>query len=72
MIEIDECIIEQCKKADCRAQMQLYAILYKRVYNTCFRIIRNPLEAEEAMQEACRCLRCDHFGCGAMVGGRDL
>lgn len=52
MIEIDECIIEQCKKSDRRAQMQLYVILYKRVYNTCFRIIRNPLEAEETMQEA--------------------
>ena len=25
---------------------------------------------EEAMREAGRCLRCDHYGCGAMKGGR--
>ncbi len=25
---------------------------------------------EEAMREAGRCLRCDHYGCGAMEGGR--
>ena len=43
----------------------------------------NPLEArgdfalatcgmteEEAMQEASRCLRCDHFGYGIFKGGR--
>ena len=25
---------------------------------------------EEALQECGRCLRCDHFGCGTMIGGR--
>ena len=25
---------------------------------------------EEAMRESGRCLRCDHYGCGAMIGGR--
>ena len=25
---------------------------------------------EEAMREAGRCLRCDHYGCGVMEGGR--
>lgn len=25
---------------------------------------------EEAVQECGRCLRCDHFGCGTLVGGR--
>ncbi len=29
-----------------------------------------PMTPEEAMKEAGRCLRCDHFGCGTMVGGR--
>ena len=28
------------------------------------------MTVEEAQQECARCLRCDHFGCGAMVGGR--
>ena len=25
---------------------------------------------EEALRESSRCLRCDHFGCGAQKGGR--
>ena len=29
-----------------------------------------PMTEEEAAREAGRCLRCDHFGCGAMEGGR--
>ena len=29
-----------------------------------------PLTAEEAAREAGRCLRCDHYGCGTMEGGR--
>lgn len=52
MIDIDAAIIEQCKQNDRRAQMQLYNFFYKRVYNTCFRIIRNQVEAEDAMQES--------------------
>lgn len=37
-----------------------------------FEHVEELLTHEEAMQEAGRCLRCDHFGCGAMEGGRDL
>ncbi|MBQ9932147.1 MAG: FAD-dependent oxidoreductase [Firmicutes bacterium] len=33
--------------------------------------IENGLVYEEAMQEAGRCLRCDHYGFGALRGGRD-
>jgi NADPH-dependent glutamate synthase beta subunit-like oxidoreductase len=29
----------------------------------------NPMRLEEALQEAGRCLRCDHFGCGVLEGG---
>ncbi len=29
-----------------------------------------PMSEEEAMQEASRCLRCDHYGCGILRGGR--
>lgn len=36
-----------------------------------FEHVENALSYEEAMQEAGRCLRCDHFGCGVMKGGRD-
>lgn len=36
-----------------------------------FEHVENPYTYEEAMQEANRCLRCDHFGCGVLKGGRD-
>ena len=36
-----------------------------------FEHVENPLTYEEAMQECSRCLRCDHFGCGCLEGGRD-
>ena len=29
-----------------------------------------PMTPEEAARESGRCLRCDHYGCGAMEGGR--
>ncbi len=52
MINFDTDIIEQCKKGERRAQMQLYATFYKRVYNTCYRILRNSSEAEDTMQDS--------------------
>lgn len=36
-----------------------------------FEHVENAYTHEEAMQEANRCLRCDHFGCGVLEGGRD-
>lgn len=33
-------------------------------------LVENGLSREEALQEASRCLRCDHFGHGAFRGGR--
>ena len=33
--------------------------------------VETSLSYEEAMQEADRCLRCDHFGCGVLKGGMD-
>ena len=35
-----------------------------------FGYVEMPMSREEAVQECGRCLRCDHFGCGAMEGGR--
>ncbi|MBR1913602.1 MAG: FAD-dependent oxidoreductase, partial [Lachnospiraceae bacterium] len=35
-----------------------------------FEFVELPMTYEEAMREAGRCLRCDHYGCGAMKGGR--
>ena len=36
---------------------------------TNFDEVEIPMTPEEAMREAGRCLRCDHYGCGPMVGG---
>ncbi len=33
--------------------------------------VENNMSLEEAMQESSRCLRCDHFGCGVLRGGRE-
>ena len=35
-----------------------------------FAEVEQPMSTEEVLQECGRCLRCDHFGCGALVGGR--
>ncbi len=35
-----------------------------------FDFVELSMTKEEAMREAGRCLRCDHYGCGAMEGGR--
>ena len=42
---------------------------YERKHD--FEHVENPYTHEEAMQEAGRCLRCDHFGCGVLKGGLD-
>lgn len=35
-----------------------------------FEHVECPMTHEEAMQESGRCLRCDVYGCGNMIGGR--
>lgn len=35
-----------------------------------FAYVEMPMSREEAVQECGRCLRCDHFGCGALEGGQ--
>ncbi len=35
-----------------------------------FDLMEKPMTAKDASQEASRCLRCDHFGCGIFKGGR--
>lgn len=37
---------------------------------TNFDFVELPMTYEEAMRESGRCLRCDHYGCGSMEGGR--
>lgn len=35
-----------------------------------FECVENPVSHDEAVQECGRCLRCDHYGCGTLEGGR--
>ena len=35
-----------------------------------FEHVEIPMTDEEAQRESSRCLRCDHYGCGSMEGGR--
>lgn len=35
-----------------------------------FEYVEMDISLEEAIQECSRCLRCDHYGCGIMEGGR--
>ena len=35
-----------------------------------FEPVENGMTYDEAMQECRKCLRCDHFGCGVLEGGR--
>lgn len=45
-------LIEKCRHGDRTAQLTLYRHYSQRLYATCLRIIGNPSEAEEAMQDA--------------------
>ncbi|MDR1896374.1 MAG: RNA polymerase sigma factor [Prevotellaceae bacterium] len=46
-----EKVIEGCRYRNRKAQMQLYDLFYKMVYNCCHRILLQSTEAEDAMQE---------------------
>ncbi len=45
-------LVEACRAKNTRAQQQLYNTYYKMVYNSCYRIFSNALDAEDCMQES--------------------
>ena len=47
-----ENIIEGCKRANSKCQLQFYNMYYKMVYSSCYRILPDAMDAEDAMQEA--------------------
>lgn len=49
---IHQDLIDGCKLGDQKAQFQIYKLYYKAMYNTCLRIVNDPMEAEDIMQEA--------------------
>jgi RNA polymerase sigma-70 factor (ECF subfamily) len=44
--------IEGCRRGDPKAQFELYKAYYKPMYHICLRMVGNPVEAEDVMQEA--------------------
>jgi RNA polymerase sigma factor (sigma-70 family) len=45
-------LIDKCKDNDQESQFKIYKIYYKSMYNTSLRIVNDPLEAEDLMQES--------------------
>jgi len=45
-------LIEACKKGDRKSQFELYRLYSSAMYNTTLRIVRDPDDAEDVMQEA--------------------
>ena len=45
-------LIEGCKKNNQQAQLKMYNLYYKAMYNTSLRIVNNTFEAEDIMQES--------------------
>ncbi len=51
-IEVNNHLIEGCRKNKRSAQIRIYELYYKAMYNTSLRIVQNREEAEDIMQEA--------------------
>jgi RNA polymerase sigma factor (sigma-70 family) len=49
---IHQDLIERCKDGDRSAQFEIYGLYYKAMYNTSLRIVKDPGEAEDIMQES--------------------
>ena len=45
-------LIEACKRGDRKAQFELYKLYYTAMFNTALRIVGDPDDAEDIMQEA--------------------
>ncbi|MFC2115818.1 RNA polymerase sigma factor [Bacteroidota bacterium] len=49
---IHQDLIDRCRKGDREAQFSIYGLYYKAMFNTCLRIVKDPGEAEDIMQES--------------------
>lgn len=45
-------LIDACRHNDSKAQLEIYKLYYKAMYNTSLRIVNDPMEAEDIMQES--------------------
>lgn len=51
-IDIHSDLVEACRQNDRTAQIRIYELYADAMYNTSYRIVNNPMEAEEVMQDA--------------------
>ena len=51
-VNLHQDLIEDCKRGDQKAQFQIYKLYYKAMFNTSLRIVNNPMEAEDIIQES--------------------
>jgi RNA polymerase sigma-70 factor (ECF subfamily) len=51
-LDIHKDIIEKSKKGNSQAQYRLYQLYAKAMYNTCYRMMNDQMEAEDMLQEA--------------------
>lgn len=51
-VNLHQDLIEECKRGDQKAQFQIYKLYYKAMFNTSLRIVNNPMEAEDIIQES--------------------
>ena len=49
---VQSILIENCKKNDSRAQMKLYDLYCKAMFNTAFNLTKDDMTAQDMMQEA--------------------
>lgn len=45
-------LIEKCKQGKADAQLEIYKLYYKAMFNSALRIVNNRIDAEDIMQEA--------------------
>lgn len=45
-------LIEACKRGDHKAQLMVYKLYYRSIYNIYLRIVNDPAAAEEMMHES--------------------
>jgi RNA polymerase sigma-70 factor (ECF subfamily) len=51
MDQVDH-LVEECKSGSQRAQIEIYRLYHKQVFNTCLRLVCNKVDAEDMMQNA--------------------
>jgi RNA polymerase sigma-70 factor (ECF subfamily) len=51
-LNIHQEYIDRCRKGDRKAQFEIYRLYFKSMYNASLRIVRDPQEAEDIMQES--------------------